>query len=89
MDSYTSTDYKQQLDSIFDTLTEGIENGLIDKEIKAALSKETTKKGCRFQGINKYIDQYVNKRKKDIRFIRESHKRQKVVEVIEIYLLLQ
>ena len=89
MDSYTTPDYKQQLDSIFDTLTEGIENGLTDKEIKAALSKEMTIKGCRFQGINKYIDQYVNKRKKDIRIIRENHKRQKVVEVIEIYLLLQ
>ena len=59
MDSYTSTDYKQQLDSIFDELTEGIENGFTDKEIKAALSKEMTKKGCRFQGINEYIDQYV------------------------------
>ena len=76
------------MDSIFNTLTEDIENGLNDKEIKAALSSGMTKLGSRFGGISKFIEQYLKKRKDDIRQIRESHKRQRVDEVIETYLLL-
>ena len=84
----TTTNHKEQLDSIFISMIDDIEDDTTINDIKAALEKGMSNLGSNFGGKKAIIDQYVKTKRDEIKAIRERHKKQRTDEVIEAFLYL-
>jgi hypothetical protein len=83
----TTSNHIEQLDSIFITLKENIENGYTMYQIKHALRKGMDNLGSEFPGRWTMIEKYAKSKKNEIENIRVSKKLWET-EVIKIFNLI-
>ena len=68
---HVSTNYEEQMNLIFNSLKEEIENGLNLNEIEKVIQKSINKNNV--GGISKIINQFVQFKRQEIKTIRDNH----------------